>query len=594
METVVRWLSSRAAPWVVLALALALAAPALTGDFTADDHLHRVVSRATPSMAGLHSRPLDLFVFATGELDDATALRDSGAYPWWVDPALKLAFFRPLSSVTHALDHTLWPDSAPLHLAHNLVWLALSLVAVWRLYRRLFADRGTLGSWVAVLALALYALDDARGPVVGWIANRNSLIALALGIPALLAHDRWRRGSAGGWRAMIAGPAWFAGALCAGESAIAVLAYLAPYALWLDRAPVRARALSLAPYLGVLVGWRVIYVALGYGVAGSGIYLDPGSAPASFAAVAVERIPLLLLGQLGLPWSDAASVYPLIGAMGLMVGIAVIFLGALGLACARLLRREPLARFFATGMVLSAVPIASTFPADRLLGFVGIGGAGIVAMLVAAALRERTLLGDGRLRRTAITVVALVMVLVHLLFAPPLLALRSRSMVTVARVIDRADAGIPYDASRTVIIISTPSDALVGFIPIMRASRHQPCPAHLHWLATATTPVTVERVDDHTLRIQPTGGLLPYELDRMMRSPRTAPFAPGDRVVLTAMTITIEAITPDGRPQSFLARFTEPLHAITFLRWGDTSYIPYTPPATRETLPAADFAKLLE
>lgn len=590
METVVRWLSSRAAPWVVLALALALAAPALTADFTADDHLHRVVSRATPSLAGLHSRPLDLFVFATGALDDATALRDSGAYPWWVDPALKLAFFRPLSSLTHAVDHTLWPDRAALHLAHNLAWLALSLVAVWRLYRRLFADRTALGGWVAVLALALYALDDARGPVVGWIANRNSLVALALGIPALLAHDRWRRGSTNA----LTGPAWFAGALCAGESAIAVLAYLAAYALWLDRAPLRARALSLAPYLGVLVGWRAIYVALGYGVAGSGIYLDPGRAPASFAAVAVERIPLLLLGQLGLPWSDAASVYPLIGAMGLMIGIAVGFLIILGLACARLLRREPLARFFVTGMVLSAVPIASTFPADRLLGFVGIGGAGLVAMLVAAALRERTLLGDGRLRRTAITALALVMVLVHLLLAPPLLALRSRSMVTVARVIGRADAGIPYDASRTVIIISTPSDALVGFIPIMRASRHQPCPAHLHWLATATTPVTVERVDDHSLRIQPTGGLLPYELDRMMRSPRTAPFAPGDRVVLAAMTITIEATTADGRPQSFLARFTEPLDAITFLRWGDTSYIPYPLPTARETLPAADFGKLLE
>jgi hypothetical protein len=587
----------------VLALGLALAAPALTADFTADDHLHRVVSRATPAMAGLHSRPLDLFVFATGDLADATALRESGTYPWWVDPKLKLAFFRPLSSLTHAIDHLLWPDSAPLHLAHNLVWLALSLVALWRLYRRLFAEGpGALGSWVAVLALALYALDDARGPVVGWIANRNSLIALALGIPALIAHDRWRRGrtattimsSVGGWRAAIVGPAWFAAALCAGESAIAVLAYLAAYALWLDRAPLRARALSLLPYLGVLVAWRVVYVALGYGVAGSGIYLDPGTAPGSFAAAAIERIPLLLLGQLGLPWSDAASVYPLVGAMGLMVGVAVIFLVIVGLACARLLRRDPLARFFATGMVLSAVPIASTFPADRLLGFVGIGGAGLVAQLIAATLRERTLLGDGALRRGASTVVTLVLVVVNLIAAPPLLALRSRSMVTVARVIERADAGIPYDASRTVIIISTPSDALVGFIPLMRESRHQPCPAHLHWLATATTAVTVERVDDHTLRIEPAGGLLPYALDRMMRSPHTAPFAAGDRVELSAMTITIEAITPDGRPSVFLARFREPLDAITFLRWGDTSYIPYTPPATRETLPAADFAKLLE
>ena len=64
MNRVVSWLGSRAAPWLVVIIGLALAAPALTATFTADDHLHRINSRAAPGIDGLRTRPLDLFVFA--------------------------------------------------------------------------------------------------------------------------------------------------------------------------------------------------------------------------------------------------------------------------------------------------------------------------------------------------------------------------------------------------------------------------------------------------------------------------------------------------------------------------------------------------
>jgi hypothetical protein len=224
-----------------------------------------------------------------------------------------------------------------------------------------------------VLALALYAFDDARGPVVGWIANRNALIALALALPVIVAHDRWRRDGwqAGRWLA----PAAYALSLGAGESSLAIVAYLAAHALWLDKAPWKDRIIALAPYALITLAWRVLYVKLGYGVAGSGIYLDPGSQPGAFLAAAAPRIAFLLAGQLAGIWSDGASVYPVIGATAVMLAIALGLLTAIGLACARLLRRDPTARFFATGMVLAAVPIASTFPADRLLSFVGISSA---------------------------------------------------------------------------------------------------------------------------------------------------------------------------------------------------------------------------
>lgn len=591
MNRIAAWLGARWAPWIVIAIGVMLAAPALTADFTADDHLHRVIARTDPGIPGLHARPLDLFVFANGDAADMTQLRDAGLFPWWVDPELKLSFLRPLSSATHALDHALWPESAAAQLAHNVLWHALALVAAWLVFRRFIAQR-----WIAVLALALFAFDDARGPVVGWIANRNALVALVVAIPVLLAHDRWRRD---GWmRGRYLAPLGFAVALGAGESALAILAYIAAHALWLDRGTLRDRAIALAPYLVVVVIWRVIYAYLGYGVAGSGIYLDPGADPGGFLVEAATRLPFLLLGQLALPWSDFASFYPVIGAVAVMLAIALATLAAITLASARLLRRDASARFFATGMLLAAIPVASTFPADRLLTFTSIGAMGLLAQLIAAAFRQRELLGDGRARRFAVTALVLVLVLVHLVLAPPFLVLRSRSMVAVARVLDRADGSVPFDRGRTVIIATTPSDALVGYIPITRRSRDLPCPAHLYWLATATTAVTFERLDDRTLRVTPADGFLRREIDQMTRSARSRPFAIGERIALTGLVIEIETVTPDGRPRSVLARFATPLDdgSRTWLRWEGHAYVPYHPPAVgqRETLPAIDFSKLLD
>jgi hypothetical protein len=588
------WLGARWAPLVAVGLGLALASPALTADFTADDHLHRLMARDDPAIPGLKPRPFDLFVFADGDPAAAVRLRDAGVFPWWADLHVRMAFLRPLASLTHAADHALWPERAHLMLLQNLLWLALLLVLAWRFYRR-FADI----RWVAVLALGLYAVDDARGAAVGWIAGRNALMAPVLAIPALLAHDRWRRD---GWRAGAwLGPLAFALALGAGEASLAIAAYLVAHALWLDRAPWRGRCLALAPYAVVVAAWRVAYGALGYGVTGSGIYHDPAGQPLAFAADAAARVPLLLLGQLGLPWSDAGTLYPLLGAgvMPAAVAIACGLLAVIGLACVPLLRHDATARFFATGMVLAALPVASTLPADRLLGFVGLGGMGLIAQLLGATLAPRELLGEGARYRAVGVAVSMLMVLVHVVVAPPFLFSRSRSMVTIGAIFDRADDGIPSDpavAARTVVLVNAPSDAFGGYIPLMRASRRQPRPAHLYWLATAITAVTVERVGDRTLRISPEGGFLRHQVDRMLRTP-ARPFTRGERVELSGVAIEIEAVA-DGRPLTVLARFDRPLDdpSLVWRRWAGRTYVAYTPPplGATETLPAIDMLKILE
>ncbi|MDB4967023.1 MAG: hypothetical protein JWN44_2712 [Myxococcales bacterium] len=572
-----RFLASRKAIWVAIGLGLLLVTPSLTVGLVADDWLQLLVARGLRPFAGLPASRLDLFSFAGHDPATIQPLVDAGLFPWWTDPSVKLAFWRPLASLTHLADWTLWPNAAwAMHL-HNLAWFGLALAATAAVYRRF------LDGWSVGLATLLYAIDDAHGPAVGWVANRNAMVAVAFALPVLLLHDRWRRQA---WRAgAVVAPVWLGVALLAGESSIAVVGYVAAYALCLDRSPWRARLASLAPYLVVVVVWRVVYHALGYGTAHSGVYLDPGSDPAAFLRALPSRAAFLLTGQLALPWSDLASLYPFISAHAARVMLLAAFATVALLAAlfAPLCRRDPVARFFALGALLSVVPIASTFPADRLLWFVGVGAMGLLARWLAAGPRG-----------VVPVAAASLMILVHLVLPLVALPVRSRSMDAVRTPLMRANASLPPSsalAGKTLIAINPPSDFFLGYLVLLRAAEGAPLP-RARWLATGTSAVRVTRQDDRTLLVRPDNGYLAYVSERMLRDLRR-PFTRGDEVRLTGVTITITDVLPDGRPAEIRARFDRPLEdpTLVFVKWGTTGYVPFVPPPinTPVTLTAISF-----
>jgi hypothetical protein len=88
-----------------------------------------------------------------------------------------------LTVPTHQLDYWLWPDSPHLMHAHSLVWLAALVAAVAWLYRQILGP-----TWVAGAAALLFAVDDAHGACVGFLANRNVLVAGFFGVLALAAN----------------------------------------------------------------------------------------------------------------------------------------------------------------------------------------------------------------------------------------------------------------------------------------------------------------------------------------------------------------------------------------------------------------------
>jgi hypothetical protein len=586
-----RILGSRAAPAAIIAIAIALAAPSVTTGLSADDWVHEVIAEGR-ALEGMPRSRLDLFTFADGDPRHIHALIDQGMFPWWADDHVRLAFARPLAALTHLVDFALWPRAPWAMHVHNLAWFALALAAVWMFYRR-FATP----PWVAALALLLYAIDDAHGPAVGWVANRNAMIALALGLPAVALHDRWRRDAwrPGAWLA----PLVLAIGLLAGESAIAVVAYLAAHALVFEpagersggglREPAWRRALMrvtpLWRYAVVLVAWRAVYAALGYGANGSGIYLDPAHDAGPFLAALPSRAAALLAGQLALPWSDFASLYEIVSpALALkMTLIAAATVALLAATFAGVVRRDPVARFFALGLLFAVVPIASTFPADRLLWFVGVGAMGLLARFFAAP------------KSWPLRAMAVLLLLIHVVLAAPLLAIRARSMETVEKPLARANDSLPRTpdvAGKTVVIVNPPADLFVGYVQVTRAARGEPRPARIRWLATGGHGVEVEREDARTLRVRPARGFVESSSETMLRS-RRRPFTAGWTRALTGVTVEVVAVTPDGRPAEARFRFDVPLDdpSLVWMQWRGRGYVPFEVPAVgaRVSLEPIDF-----
>ena len=59
-----------------------------------------------------------------------------GPAPWFTDPASKLHFLRPLSSLLLAADHALFGRHAAFWHAHSIAWYAALVLACAALYRR--------------------------------------------------------------------------------------------------------------------------------------------------------------------------------------------------------------------------------------------------------------------------------------------------------------------------------------------------------------------------------------------------------------------------------------------------------------------------
>ncbi len=583
-----RWLTSPATRWAVPLIGVALCVTAIGRYLALDDFVLFLIARGDPPIRGLAQGSFDLFTFTSGRAADNVPLIEQGVMlPWFTDPELRVAFFRPLSSLTHRLDLALWPGSPRLMYVHSLAWFGGLLAAVAWLYRRIETT-----ALVAGLAALLYAVDHVHGPAVAWLSNRNALIATFFGVLALILHDRARNG--GGPASALAAPVTLGVGLLSGEFAIGAAAYLIAYALVLEKKGWRIGLVSLWPYLLLIGIWQIAYKLQAFGVHGSGVYVDPARDPGRFLASLPTRLLVMVAAEIGFLPSDALTLGPPTH-VPLIVGAAVLMLAAAAIAIVPVLRSDRIAGFWASGMLLAAVPVAASFPSDRVLFFVGLGAMGILARVLAAVLDQAPVYAASLPKR----VVATGLFLLHLVLSPAVLPARAMQMQVLGGTLESATAvldGVPNLPERTVVILNPPLDIFATYIQAERAFERRPRSKHLYPLSSAATELRVTRSGPAELTLERERGFLYAPLEQHYRS-AVSSLPKGSRVELSRMAAEVRATTEDGRPAQVSFRFPVPLesHSLLFLYWKDDRYVPFDLPelGSSVTLPAEDIGRIL-
>ncbi len=576
------WMTRRWWLGVSVALGMVCTLPSLNVGLVLDDYWHYATFVDVPGLAKSKliapKDAFDLFAFCDGDEERMQTLKNEGVLPWWTNVGLKAAFWRPVTSLTHWVDYRHWPEWPVLMHVHSVLWYGAMVFAVGMLYRSVLGM-----TWVAGLAMLLYAVDDAHGMPVGFLANRNSLLATFFGTMSVVCHIKWR-GS--GWRiGAILAPVLFGVALLSAEAGVGALAYYIAYALILDGAGWRRGLAKLWPYVVVLVAWRIAWQLLGYGIStGTGFYVDPIREPWGFLEAVLTRGPILLFGH----WLGGSDVSIMLDVRGLAIfwGVAVVLSVVIFSVMIGVIRQRATARFWLVGMFMALIPICSAVANDRMLVFVGIGGMGLIAEFAAWAGKHRPYLFG--FKRKALVVVCGGLLFVHVALAPAALAWRSANAVGPKAMMAAIQVSIPDESQvdqQELVVVNTPLVLPIGCLSVERALAGKPVPQRVRLLGPSAADLTLTRTNRRTLRVRPKGGYLTAPFDRLFRGTH-APFLLGALVNLDGVEVEISELTEDGRPAVATFRFAEPLDAESYqwVVWRGGMYVPFEVPGVGQTV----------
>lgn len=484
----------RLQPWLQVTLvvlaALALVSPSIWMGFYSDDYVHQLVLDGDLEHETL--RPANLYDFGSASDWQAEA-RDTGGPPWWIAADWKTRFFRPLSSLSIRVDHALFGKWAMGYHLTSLAWYALALVLAHATWRALGFTRRE-----ALLALALFGATCGAGLVAGWPANRNTLIASAATLAAVLVVVRGR----GRPLALVAGLLFAAAACLAKESGVLAFALIAVWS-WTGARGAHhgARATRVAAIGGVAaaVSFVVWLWAAGYG-ANSAFYASPWGDPLRYAS---QVGVLLSAGVLRLfaPVTVDLTVFAPDFAQ-IQVAIAGALVLPLTIWVARRLRGVPATGFLALWLVLALAAQGGAPPSDRLLFDAACASAGLLALFFMRTL-PRAAQRSTRERRFAWAVALAALPLSAM--ASVLHSLTQTEIVTgLRRSVLAADVGPPSLGRRELVVLQASSGMLPFVLSPTWAVESGDRNLYFSPVQFGRRGLECERVDERTLELRTT------------------------------------------------------------------------------------------
>jgi hypothetical protein len=436
----------------IFVLGVLLLLPSMWVGFLFDDYIYKIILDGK-TLAG--DSPGSLFAFVPGDPEGSAAVAEKGFLPWWYYEELKIVFWRPLSEILARFDHAVFGENAFAYHAHSMLWWLGMLFSAAIVLRKVLP--GTIGT----LALLIFALDESHVLPVAWLANRNALVALLPAFVGLWGHLKWREDNWRPGRALsITG---FGIGLTGGETALCVLAYLFAYEVWGTTSPLRQRVRAVAPLAVVFTAYIVANRLGGGGVSGCGVYFDPVMDPLGYLTQLPGRFFTLLAGGiLGFSanfWILVPAIRPILIAVG-CAGV-LLLLVLLRSAWPRLdLKSRNGLRWLLPGSALALLPVAASFPSDRLLLGAGFGlSAGMAAVFIHAWKSWR-----GRSRRLVIAAGAF-LAGVHLLLVPLARLYHQYAVITLSRssveLAHSVETSLSSDENTDFVVLTAP-DHIVG------------------------------------------------------------------------------------------------------------------------------------
>ncbi len=554
-------------PAAVFAVVLML--PSLTIGFALDDY----------PQIGLIEGWYD---FETPAVNLYASFLDLPSNPWWTSPESRVAFWRPLPSALFRLDHALFGRSAFFYHLHSLLWLAALIAACGLLYARLPAGAGAA-------ALFFFAADEAHAFTSGVICNRHAVVTSVPALLALYAHLRWRED---GWRPGRALAVFgFGVAFVAGETALALAAYVLAYELFAGPGGGRTRLRAIAPFAALTLVYVLAYKAMEMGPRYVGFYLNPLEQPADYLLALVRHLPALLAGALAAApasmWVVPEFQWPLIAAG--MVAVAV-FAWILRLVWPRLSDAERRAlRWWLPGALAALLPVATTHPSDRQLLVPMVGFAVLLGILAAYAWRRWRDPAAGRRRRRAAACGLALIVLLHLGVASASRVGKLYGVAELGAVLEDVAATIPElapEASREEpwdLVLIAAGDLFTIIYPQLIYDYHHGA-GKVSWrvLSTAPTAHRLTRTAADTVILEPEGQLLQSEWEKIWGPDK---LETGDVVEHDAFTVTVLDTNASG-PTRLEFRFAGDLDRsrVALLVWRDGGPRRLAPPTIGESV----------
>ncbi|HKP56379.1 MAG TPA: hypothetical protein VJV78_06660 [Polyangiales bacterium] len=560
---------------VALGLGIYIHWPSIDSGLRSDDYPQRAMLRGEFPVP---RSPLDLFDFASGDPRDVEALMDFGYMPWWTVPNLRLRMWRPLASGLMALEQSVLHASPEQQHLHSLAWYAFLVCVAAHVFRRWL----TLPA--AAAATLLFAIEEGHTVPVGWLANRNTLAATALGLLTLDLHARAREVAAATPLAFslraLATAACASLALLSGEYAFTALAYVAAYEC-LRPEPILVRVRRSLPVLLPAAGYLLLHSWIGSDIVGSGFYLSPLREPLAYASAAVLRVPSLFADlSLGLPadWFNGQGPlrnyflqrgwfspqvwrrlpgWPvwnaLIGCGGLVLSVALL---RLCLARVPETSRRPL-QVLALGSLLSLLPAAGSLPGDRLILAAAFGISGLFGSLLVYARPTRSQLAFGSVAAWAFVLAT----------AGPLTFRRSYNQAggfawtaEGMRIWSKAaELPSPEQSPQTrVYVLATADFTTAVNLPWLRLHEGFPLPLSYRRLCPAVAPIDVRRTGERTLEIMVLSSEIRYSAQPSLYRGESAPILQNQMVRMPGLDVTV-LLAREGNPVIMRFDFDRPL-----------------------------------